>query len=825
MAQPEPPHLPIEAVLPQLAETLLSVNKAVLIAPPGAGKTTMVAPKLITQPWASGKIILLSPRRVAARAAAERMAALASEKVGETYGYAVRMDRKIGPNTKVEVLTEGLYLQMLQNDPELTGVSAILFDEVHERSLNCDFALALTLEAQSVFRPDLKIMAMSATLDGERFADLLDDAPVIQSEGRIYPLQERYLGRRPNERLSSAMAKAVGQALEDEVTGDILCFLPGTADIRHLGNQLEHLADNNCQILPLYGTQSLSDQRRALQPAAPGIRKIILATNIAETSLTIDGVRIVIDGGMARKARYDNKIGDMVLVTQRISQASATQRAGRAARQGPGVVYRLWEKAATQGFPPYDTPEILQSDLTDLVLQCAIWGESDPRTLRWLDAPEPAALSAARRQLIAFGALDDYHIITAYGRDVAQMPLPPALAHMVLTGARHGQEELAAKLALLLQERNLGGNDIDLMLRLERFHNSKAGRDIQASKMAQGWAEEARKLVRGSGETQANSAIPLGLLLASAFPEKLARRRDGKGQDWLSAGGRAYRLYEPAQFSGAEWVAIANVYGEAGAAHIGAAIAVNSADIETYCANRITTLREAQYDGKSDRVLVEEKRVLGAIVIKRGNVAAESEEIAGWLISAIRQHGLDVLPWGDAVMALRQRARFCGLDCLDDAPLLDDIDEWLLPLLSDVRGFGDIGHDALMGAMQTRLGWDALSMVERKAPTMFTSPAGSQHSIDYSAEAGPSVTLRVQALYGLSAHPNVGQPPIPLVLALTSPAGRVIQTTRDLPAFWAGSWQDVAKDMRGRYPKHVWPDDPANAKASLKTKNAQRRDG
>ena len=822
MVHPKQPDLPICAVLPELGAALQSHNNLVLIAPPGAGKTTMVAPQLITQPWADGTIILLSPRRVAARSAAEHMARLAGEKVGETFGYAVRMDRKIGPDTRVEVMTEGLYLQKLQNDPELTGVSAVLFDEVHERSLNCDFALALTLEAQNVFRPDLKVIAMSATLDGRRFADLLDGAPVIESEGRIFPLQERYIGRRPDERLPSAMAKAVHQALEDEEgadAGDILCFLPGAADIRQLQTRLEDSLDNDILICPLYGTQSLAEQRHALTPAPDGNRKVILATNIAETSLTIDGVRIVIDSGMARKAVFDNKIGDAVLLTQRISQASATQRAGRAARQRPGVVYRLWEKAATAGFPPFDIPEILQSDLADLTLQCAIWGENDPRQLRWLDPPTDAALAAARQQLAAFGAIDDTYALTDHGRKIAQMPLPPALAHMLLIGAQHGQERIAARLALLLQERNLGGNAIDLAMRLDNFARSNVQRDKQADKMTQGWAKQARE---HAGKA-IKAPLPLGMLLAKAFPDKLARRRDQSGQDWISAGGRAYRLYDSGTFPNAAWLAIANVYGQKGAAMIGAAIAVDAGDIEQHCSDIIKRRRTAHYDKKQDRVFAEEQLHLGAIIMAKQNVTAQPDDIISCLLEHLAQHGLDNLPWSKSAISLRQRAQFCDVDILNDEALKTSLDEWLAPLLAHVRGLADIAPDALYGALQTLLGWDLQQHIAQKAPQNFTSPAGSTHMIDYAAEAGPTVNLRVQALYGLAQHPHVGQPPVPLVLELTSPAGRTIQTTRDLPAFWQGSWHDVAKDMRGRYPRHVWPDDPTQAVPSLKTRNAQAR--
>ncbi|KPF76207.1 ATP-dependent helicase [Blastomonas sp. AAP25] len=808
--------LPIHAVLPDLLAALATSPNAVLVAPPGAGKTTTVAPALLDQPWCTGQILLLSPRRLAARAAAERIAELAGESVGQTIGYATRMDSKTSAATRVLVLTEGIFVNRIQADPELAGVSAVLFDEVHERSLDSDFGLALALEAQGAFRSDLRLLAMSATLDGARFSALMGDAPVLNSEGRSHPLALRHLGRRGEQRLEDAMAQAIRIALREEA-GDVLAFLPGVGEIARTQERLANLGDV-IVVLPLHGTLTPPEQRAAIRRDPQGRRKVILATSIAETSLTIDGVRIVVDSGMARRARYDPLAATTRLVTERASQAAATQRAGRAARQGPGVAYRLWEEAATGGLPRFDPPEIVDSDLAPLVLQCAAWGENDPLRLNWLDPPPAPLLAEARKRLQALDALDATGAITPNGRAIAALPLPPHLAHMLLCGARAGCAMLAAEIALLLQERGLGGQGEDLDARLARWRSDRGERASKSRKLAQRWAQLAERQIANPN----SSDLPPAILLALAFPDRVAKRRDAGGEAWASAGGRSFRLDTASSLITAQWLAIGEVQGKAADARILSAMALDPADVETHLAARIERVSRCSFALAERRAEARLERRLGAIRLASGPDPSPSPDaLCAALIGGVREHGLDLFGWGDKALALRQRARFAGIAVLEDAALLDSLDDWLAPLLAGHRSLGAVGPGPLHTALQGLLGWDAAQTVDRIAPPEFTSPAGTRHAIDYSATAGPTVELRVQALYGLDVHPVVGRDHIPLVLSLTSPAGRPIQTTRDLPGFWRGSWRDVAKDMRGRYPRHHWPDAPWEAQASLATKKRQ----
>lgn len=808
--------LPVCAVLPDLLGVLAAGCNAVLVAPPGAGKTTAVAPALLGQPWCGGQILLLSPRRLAARAAAERMAQRLDEPVGQTIGYATRMDSKSSAATRILVLTEGIFVNRIQADPELAGVSAVLFDEVHERSLDSDFGLALALEAQAAFRPDVRLLAMSATLDGARFSALMDGAPVIRSEGRSHPLTLRYLGRRPEQRLDDAMAQAIRTALANE-DGDLLAFLPGVADIARVSERLAALGDH-VAVLPLHGTLTPPEQRAAIRVDGDGRRKVILATSIAETSLTIDGVRIVVDSGMARRARYDPLAATTRLVTERASQAAATQRAGRAARQGPGTAYRLWEEAATAGLPPFDPPEILQSDLAPLMLQCAAWGESDPLRMRWLDPPPAALLAESHKRLTALDALDDTGALTGQGRAMAALPLPPHLAAMLLRGAQAGCGLQAAEIALLLQERGLGGQGEDLEGRLMRWRRDRGERASKSRKLAQRWAQLAQRQVQAG----AGRDLPASILLAIAFPDRLAKRRDGSGETWASAGGRSFRLDPASSLIGAQWLAIGEVQGKAADARILSAMALEPADVETHLADRIERVSRCSFVVAERRAEARLERRLGAIRLTSGpDPSPDGDALVAALLAGVRDHGLDLLDWGAKAQALRQRARFAGLTALEDAGLSAGLENWLAPLLAGQRTLAAARPADLIHALQAVLGWDALQTVERIAPPDFISPAGTRHAIDYAASAGPTVELRVQALYGLDVHPVVGRDAIALVLSLTSPAGRPLQTTRDLPGFWRGSWRDVAKDMRGRYPRHHWPDAPWEATASLATKKRQ----
>ena len=850
--------LPIHAVLPDLLAALGAGSSAVLVAPPGAGKTTAVAPALLDQPWCSGEILLLSPRRLAARAAAERMADLAGERPGETIGYATRLDSRRSAKTRILVLTEGIFRNRIQADPELAGVSAVLFDEVHERSLDSDFGLALALDAQAALRPDLRLLAMSATLDGARFADLMGGAPLIESEGRSHPIELIHLGRTAERRIEDEMAGACRRAL-GEAEGSLLAFLPGIAEIERTAERLEGLPAN-VDLHRLHGALDPKDQRAAIAAAPSGRRKVVLATSIAETSLTLDGVRIVVDSGLARRPRYDRGAGITRLVTERASQASATQRAGRAGRQAPGTVYRLWEEAATAGLPRFDPPEILEADLSALLLDCAIWGASDPRQLKWIDPPPAAAVEEARKRLLSLGAIDEDGRPTPHGKAIAALPLPPRLAHMLIEADVLGWGETAAEVAVLLSERGLGGNDSDLELRLRRWREEKGKRAEAARGLARKWLKltrSSREKSRGAGtessrapvdavcperppqsdsrrarDKRGNDNAPrVGACIALAFPDRLSKRRDASGENWISAGGRGFRLDPASPLARETWLAVAEVSGTAAGARILSAAPIEEATVEALFADRISSGSQVRFDPATGAVIAHHGRRLGAILLSGGHDSrADPEAIAAGQIEGIREHGLRLLPWSEAAQSLRRRAAFArghdtSLPDLSDEALLSSLDDWLPMLVQGKRRLGEIDPGALSGILDAILGWEGRKNVDRLAPHAFTTPAGSSHAIDYEAEAGPTVTARPQAFFGLSEHPTIAGGKVPLILSLTSPAGRPIQTTRDLPGFWAGSWTAVAREMRGRYPRHPWPDDPARADPTLRTKKASARSG
>ncbi|WP_338426191.1 ATP-dependent helicase HrpB [Sphingopyxis kveilinensis] len=815
------PALPIDAVLPDIMAALTLKPNAVVVAPPGAGKTTRVAPAILGQPWCKGAVWLLSPRRLAARGAAERISEEMGEAVGGTVGYATRLDSKQSGATRLLVMTPGLFRNRILADPELSGVSAVLFDEVHERSLDGDFALALAIDAQQGLRDDLRLIAMSATLDGARFGALLGDAPVVRSEGKIFPLDLRHIGRRAEDRLEASVLAAVRQAMADETEGDMLTFLPGAADIDRAANAVEE-ARLPLAVHRLHGQIDPALQRKALVRDPEGRRKLILATSIAETSLTIDGVRIVIDAGLSRRPRFDKAAGISRLVTERASQASATQRAGRAARQGPGVAYRLWEAAATAGMPPFDPPEIHESDLMPVVLDCASWGIIDPRQLGWLDPPSPAAVAEAKTRLQGIGALGEDGRITAHGKALAAIPLPVPLAHMLLDAARAGEGELAGRLAVLLTEPGLGGRGVDVEARLARWRGQRDARSEGAFRLARRLSGIAERLAADAGDTAPRS---IGGWIASAWPERVARRRAGQRGEYLSVGGRAYRIDPVDPLSNHEWLAIADAQGHAAGVRILATAPIAAAEVETLFADRILSHSASRYDSAADRVDHRRERRLGAIALTSGQVPRgdHAESDIAVRMAAVRDKGLSLIGWGPAAQALRQRASFAGIDALSTSALGDSLEIWLEPLLGHCRGLRDIGDRRLADALMAMLDWPARQLLEKHAPGDYTTPAGSRHPIDYGADGGPTVTVRVQEMFGQSRHPTVGDPPVPLILALTSPAHRPIQTTRDLASFWAGSWHDVAREMRGRYPKHSWPDDPANAHPTLMTKAAQAR--
>lgn len=853
--------LPIQAVLPDLLAALRTNASTVLIAPPGAGKTTAVAPALLAEPWCTGQVLVLSPRRLAARAAAERMAELAGEQVGQTIGYATRMDSRASPRTRVLVMTEGIFIARIQADPELAGISAVLFDEIHERSLDSDFGLALALDVQAGLRPDLCLVAMSATLDGTRFATLMDGAPVIESAGRMHDLAIHHLGRDPSCRIEDEMVVAIRRALIEQA-GGVLAFLPGVAEIERVADRVAALLPPDCDLFRLHGSLDPAEQRAAIRPSQR--RKLVLATAIAETSLTLDGIAAVVDSGLARRPRYDRVAGVARLVTERVSQAAATQRAGRAARQGPGIAYRLWEEAATAGLPRFDPPEILEADLSPLLLACAIWG-SDPLALRWLDPPPVAALDEARGRLLGIGAIDADGRPTPHGRAIATLPVPPRLAHMLLRACEQELGLLAAEVAVLLSERGLGGSDVDLAVRLSRWRRETGPRAEAARRLARSLATraaEARPEARGlapagvqrpagsrpdhdvtykqladpykgnAGQGQAaTDDDAVARCIALAFPDRIARRRDVGGERWQSTGGRGFRLDPSDPLARHEWLAVADVQGSAGGARITAAAALEIVDSVNYFRGAsfgvaLTVTDDVRFDTETRAVTARRQVNLGAITLSSAPASdVDPAVLTATLLDAIGSHGLDLLPWSEHATRLRQRAAFAAahggpsID-LSDETLLAARDDWLAPVLAGVSRLDAIDPAALDAALSALIPWEAQRALERFAPDHYASPAGSRHPIDYGAPGGPQVTLRVQAVFGINAHPVIADGRVPLVLALTSPAGRPIQTTRDLPAFWRGSWRDVAKEMRGRYPRHHWPDDPAGATASLRTKRA-----
>ena len=807
------PALPIQTVLPDIRAALAEKGAGVLIAPPGAGKTTAVAPDLLNEPWCTGQIILTSPRRVAARAAAERMAEMLGEAPGETVGYITRLDSKVSGKTRILVVTDAILVNRLVDDPELPGVSALLFDEAHERALDSDLGLALALETRAVLREDLRVLVMSATIDGGRFARLLgDDAQIIESEGKSFPLTIKWLGGDGSQGIEDRVASAVMTAWRDEA-GDILAFLPGVREIERVRERLEpRLPDVPIHLL--HGQVEPTAQRAAIRRDPAGRRRIVLATAIAETSLTLDGVGVVVDSGLARLAEFDRAAGTTHLVTRRASQASAAQRAGRAARQGPGVAYRLWEEAGHAGRPAFAPPEIAQADLAPLLLRLAKWGASDPASLSWIDPPPEASVAAARASLQALGALDAGVRITTLGEAIATLPMAPDQAAAVLHGAHAGCGEDAARLVMLLQERGLGGRGEDLMQRLSRWRGDRAPRSLAALRIAQGWARQAATLAKVIAASPAQDAAEA---LALARPDFVARRRDASGEQWLSAGGRGYILDPASPLARAEWIIIGDAQGQAKAARITSGAQIEPERIALLFAEQLQERVTTRWNHDKQRVEARRERRLGSIVL--ASVPEPSPDPALFvdiLVEKALERLGELLP--DGFMA---RAQFAGIAALSADALRDCAAAWVAPLLAGRRDL-DLPPHRFAEAALGLLDWNQRQALDRAAPTHFTSPADTRHAIDYAGDDAPSVELRVQALFGLDTQPMIGT--TPLLLKLTSPAGRPIQSTRDLPGFWRGSWVEVVKDMKGRYPRHRWPDKPWLEKPSLKTKNAFNRE-
>jgi ATP-dependent helicase HrpB len=834
--------LPIDEALPVLTAALRNDAAAVLVAPPGAGKTTRVPLVLAEEPWATGKkILVLEPRRIAARAAAARMAATLGEPVGDTVGYRVRFGSKVSRRTRIEVVTEGVFTRLVIDDPTLEGVAAVLFDEFHERSLDADLGLALARDAQRGLREDLKLLVMSATIDGARIAAHLGEAPVIASEGRAFAVETRYLGRDTTAPIDAQVTEAVIRALRAE-PGSLLVFLPGAGEIRRTETRLrERVDDKAVDIVPLYGALDAATQDRAIAPAAPGRRKVVLATSIAETSLTIEGVRIVVDCGLARVPVYEPDVGLTRLETVRVSRAAADQRRGRAGRTEPGVCYRLWDEGETRALEPFLRPEILSADLSSLVLDLAQWGVADPDQLTFLDPPPRPALAEAKALLRALGAIDADGRITAEGRKLNRLPLPPRLARMVVDAGMQGEGRVAAEIAALVTERGLGGDAIDLTHRLDGLRRDRSRRAEEARAMARRWAEQA-----GGGGARPGETLSVGGILALAYPDRIAKSRGGGNGGFLLVNGRGANVDPASALAREPYLAVAEIVGSAAQGRIVLAAPMSLAEIEARFADRIEAKEEVTFDVPSASLRGRRLRRLGALALAEQPVAvAADEQAARTLAAGIARLGIGRLPWSKALSQWRDRVMFLRRSTdlgftrdrqsrspksakadlggdewpdLTDAGLAAGIDEWLTPMLVGKTALAQFGTDELGDALSGLLPYSLRRRLDAEAPTHYEAPSGSRVPIDYATEEGPKLAIRVQELFGLAQHPTIAGGRVPLVIELLSPAHRPVQVTRDLPGFWRGSYAAVRSEMRGRYPRHPWPDDPLSAPATRRAK-------
>jgi ATP-dependent helicase HrpB len=842
--------LPIDEVLPALRDALRGRSSVVLQAPPGAGKTTRVPLALLDAPWLGGqKLVMLEPRRLAARAAARHMSRLLGEEVGRTVGYRVRLDTRVSRATRVEVVTEGILTRMLQHDPALDGVGAVLFDEFHERSLHADLGLALALQTQSVLRPELRLVVMSATLDGARVAELLgrahgdEPAPIVTSAGRSWPVEQRWRATRPEPReVEAAAAATVREALRAH-DGDVLVFLPGAAEIRRTANLLGGLPPD-VAVRPLHGSLPQDAQDAAIAPSPNGARKVVLSTNIAETSLTIEGIRVVVDGGLARVPRFSPRTAMTRLALSRVSRASADQRCGRAGRLGPGVCYRLWPEHEHHHLLPHTPPEILDADLAPLALELAAAGVADPAELWWLDPPPEATYRQARALLASLGAFDGAGRVTAHGRRMAELPLHPRLAHMVLRAAPLALGGLACDLAALLEERDVlrgydpglrrGRPDADVRLRLEILRGAGTGDTIAATHGATVDHDavrrvrlEARALRRALGDNAdaRESLDDAGLLLAFAYPDRVAQRRPGAGARLLLVNGRGAAFDEGQPLATAPWVVAAELGGTGSESRVELAAPL---DLDAWLRSGDAPLaREAELLWDADAGVVRARMVerVGAIVLREiPDPNPDPEAVLAALLGAVRSAGPGMLPWTEDATRLRERLAFLHAlepavwpDVSDEA-LLASLEEWLAPRLYGVRRRDELARVDLAEALRDRLTRPQRAALDDLAPTHVTVPSGSRIRVDYATPDAPVLAVRLQELFGLAETPRVGGGRVPLTLHLLSPAYRPVQVTRDLGGFWRSSYFDVRRELRGRYPKHEWPEDPLAAQPTARAK-------
>jgi ATP-dependent helicase HrpB len=822
--------LPIEGILPGLLAALRAGTSAVLQAPPGAGKTTRVPLALLGEPWLGGqKIVMLEPRRLAARAAAERMARMLGERAGDTAGYRIRMETRVGPRTRIEVVTEGVLTRILQSDPALEGIGIVIFDEFHERSLHADLGLALTLQSRALLRDDLRVLVMSATLDGGPVAALLGGAPLVTSEGRAHPVETRFLPRRTEERVEAVVARKTAEALERE-EGDVLVFLPGAGEIRRVEERLgEAGLPSSVRVMPLYGNLAQEAQDEAIRPSPPGRRKVVLATSIAETSLTIEGVRVVVDGGLMRVPRFSPRTGMTRLETVPVSRASADQRRGRAGRLAPGVCYRLWTEAEDAALAPFRPPEILEADLAPLALELAAWGTADPAELPWLDPPPAAAYAQARALLAELGALDAAGAVTPHGRRMAALPLHPRLAHMLLMAKEMGEGPTACALAALLGERDVlrgegGPPDADVRLRLEALRGGRGASSVDRGALHRVSAEARdlrRQLSIPSGDGDDDTA---GLLLAFAYPDRVAQRRAGPGARYLLRNGRGAALGGGQSLSAEPWIVAAELDDAGREGRILLAAPVDPAEVERHFAEQIVRETEIAWDDATGAVRARRVERLGALTLRERPLAdPDPEAIAAALVEAIGRAGIATLPWTKAARQLQERISFLhrfdpAFPDASDAALAETLAEWLGPHLYGLRKRDEVQRTDLAAVLEGMLTWEQRRALDEQAPTHMTVPSGSRIPVDYSDPAAPVLAVRLQEVFGWTETPRIAGGRVPLTLHLLSPAHRPVQVTRDLASFWKTGYFDVRKDLKGRYPKHYWPDDPLVAEATSRAK-------
>jgi len=804
--------LPIDDCLPELVRALRHHGRAVLRAPPGTGKTTRVPLAILQAKLVTGRIVVLEPRRLAARAAAERMAESLGEDVGRTVGYRMRGEASVSGNTRILVVTEGILTRMIQSDPTLDGVDVLIFDEFHERSLNADLGLALAWEVRGALRGDLRLVIMSATLDVRPIAELMDNAPLIVSNGRDFPVDVRWLPRQVRKESLPDVAAASIRAALDETDGGILVFLPGEREIHRLAARLDNMP-GDVSVHKLYGALPFAKQRTAVVPASRG-RKVVIATAIAETALTIEGIRTVIDCGLARRARYDPGRGMSRLITERVTRAEADQRTGRAGRVGPGICQRLWTKGEERGMHAFPPPEIAAADLCGLVLELALWGALKPDGLAFLSRPSAGAWASARALLRSLGALDDTGRITDHGRSIVTLPLHPRIAHMLsVTGPA------ASELAALLNDRDpLRNAGTDIRLRMtalkEPGHHPSARKDLERV------AAEAKRLRRLTVDDGASLSVPQQAALA--YPDRIGLRRDGIAARWILSGGSGATMDEADPLAGQRLIVATDLEGSGRDALIRQAVAITEAELRTVHGTRIKWVNVCQWSKSERRVMTRRQERLEALVLDdRRWKDAPSDALAEAMLSGVRHLGL---PWSASARRLQARIEFLRMrgaalpDCSDDG-LMGTIEDWLLPWLSGFRTATDLDRIDLTASLRARLGRHIMELVDRRAPNYFDTPLGTRRPIDY-GDGSPAVAIRLQELFGVTRHPSVGPERIPLRLTLLSPGERPLAVTTDLPGFWNGAYSEVRKAMRGRYPKHPWPEDPARA---APTPHARRR--